>query len=258
MRQIIIIMAAIIAVTASKAQELKTYSGRFKNGVATYSYFENDDGRVFEGEFHWKGSGTAPGYITYKGDVDITGNFKNNKRDGLWIYTVTNREKRVNILKVNYDDGIPEGEYVYEENWDPSFFVGVKNKLSTSMHNGMPNGTVKIEMGNSVITGEYIQGTRTGTWKAVFPNGSYYHIVCNGSVVETKTDKYKTKVYDDRKREIRDGNFFYDVEDGSKKKATENDMLERGSYMIDEIFFDYCWELETIYSLENFKIIIPK
>ena len=259
MKRIIIIMAALIAMTASKAQELKTYSGHFKSGEATYTYYENDEGRVFEGEFCWKGPGLKPGTYGYNGDVEITGNFKNNKRDGLWVYTRTDNKRAtgVNILKVNYIDGVPEGKYEYEETWGSHTLVHGKISLSTSMKNGRPNGSVKIECPNSyIITGEYTQGTRTGVWKKEYPSGSYYHIVCNGSSV--KTERYRTPSNWDKIHEKRDGNFFYNIEDGSKNKASEYDMMSTGGDLFDETILDDCWELETLYSLNNFYIIIPK
>lgn len=61
---------------SSTAQSLKTYSGKFKEGTATYTYRDNPNGgRIFEGNF------------TYTTPYDkITGQFKNNKKNGVWIY----------------------------------------------------------------------------------------------------------------------------------------------------------------------------
>ena len=241
-------MSALMVATLSNAQELKTYSGSFKNGEATYTYYETDEGRVFQGEFHWKGNGARPGYMEYKGEVEIRGSFKNNKRDGLWTYTATNKLNEVNTLKANYVDGVPDGIYEYEENWG---MFNEKIILSATNKNGRVNGPVKIELPNSVITGEYTKDTRTGVWERKFKNGSYYHIVCKGSQLYEGYDIHLEDEYE--------GNFVYDIEDGSKKKATEYDMLRGGSGTVDkDIFEAACWNLERIHCIGDKGIVIPQ
>ena len=249
MKRMFIFIAVIFATSVLSCQDLKTYSGSFKGGEATYSYYENDDGRVFEGEFHWKGNGARPGYLEYKGDVEIEGSFKNNKRDGLWIYTATDKQNRVNTLKANYVNGVLEGNYEYEENW------GIFNEkiiLSTTNKNGRVDGYVRIEVPNSIITGNYAQGTRVGVWERKFTNGSYFHVVCNGSKLYKFDDFGPGTETDYDKRE---GNIFYDVEDGSKNMATEDMMLNGGE--IDKDIFDACLDLERIHCLGDKGIVIP-
>lgn len=211
MKRIIICSAVLFAATMISAQELKTYSGSFKGGEATYTYYETDDGRIFEGDFHWKGDGARPGEWQREGKIDIVGKFNNNKRDGLWVYTATMNE-RTEVLKANYIDGIPDGKYEFVRN---RFSDKSKDCLSTTKKNGRLNGPVKIECPDVIITGEYTQNTRTGVWEKKFPNGSYYHIVCNGA----KLPKESRNVNVDEKC---DESFFYDVEDGSKKFVTES------------------------------------
>lgn len=250
MKRIIICAAALVATTTFSAQELKTYSGSFKGGHATYTYYETDAGRIFEGKFHWKGNGARPGYLEYKGEVEITGSFKNNKRDGLWIYTATNKQNRVNTLKANYVDGVREGKYEYEENWGR--FFNEKKTFSAMMKNGRADGPVTIEVPKSVITGEYTQNKRTGVWERKFSNGSYYHVICKGSdLSEGTTGKSWHLIY-----EKYEGNFFYDIEDGSKKMITVKDMLGKGDFLIDTQIFDACRDLET--SRVEFGIDYPK
>lgn len=248
MKRMFLFIAAFFAVSVLSCQELKTYSGGFKGGEATYTYYENDDGRVFEGKFHWKGNGNRPGYLENKGEVEIKGSFKNNKRDGLWIYTATDKQNRVNILKANYVNGVPEGIYEYEENWG---MFNEKKALSATNKNGRADGSVKIELPNSVITGNYAQSTRVGVWERKFTNGSYFHVVCKGSHIDEEIGRSW-----DLLNEKREGNFFYDIEDGSKKIITVGNMLYAGDVTIDGELFDACWDLET--HRIDFGIVIPE
>ena len=239
----------LVAITlCTCAQELKTYSGSFKGGEATYTYYETDEGRIFEGEFHWKGNGARPGYLENKGEVEIKGSFKNNKRDGLWIYTATDKQSRVNTLKANYVSGVPEGNYEYVENWG---IFNQKKTLSTTKKNGRADGPVKIEIPNSDITGNYAQDTRVGVWERKFTNGSYYHVVCKGSNVLEDIGKSWDLLHEEH-----EGNIFYDIEDGSKETITVGDMLYTGDVTIDGDLFAACWDLET--HRINFGIVIPK
>jgi hypothetical protein len=63
-------------------QTLKTYSGKFEEGIATYQYFENDQfDRILNGTFSYKGK-----------LVDMNGSYKNDKKNGKWEITAINRK----------------------------------------------------------------------------------------------------------------------------------------------------------------------
>lgn len=82
----------------SIAQSLKIYSGKYREGTATYSYKDNPDGgRIYEGSFVY----TTPYH-------KITGQFKNNKKDGQWIYKGYKKS-----LKLSYKDGVLDGMYQF-------------------------------------------------------------------------------------------------------------------------------------------------
>ena len=261
MKRIFISAAVLIAAVTLSAQELKTYSGSFKGGEATYTYYENDDGRVFEGKFQWK---VAPFFYNLNDSkLEIVGSFKNNMRDGLWTYTVTDKKEILRVHKVNYSQGVPNGKYEFKGK-----ILG-EYALSTTMKNGKADGPVRIKLPNSVITGEYTQNTRTGVWERKFSNGSFYHIKCDSSKASYYVSEYwgDWKCYG-RKQE---GNFFYDVEDGRKSVATEYDMLyapdhavpispsenEIGgvTYPVDATIHNNCLSLERHF---DFGIVIPK
>lgn len=82
----------------SIAQSLKTYSGKYQKGTATYSYNDNPEGgRIYEGDFVY----TTP-------YCKVTGQFKNNKKNGLWIYKGYKKS-----LKLSYKDGVLDGMYQF-------------------------------------------------------------------------------------------------------------------------------------------------
>lgn len=103
-RFLLLSIACLALCSHSNAQSLKVYSGKYKDGKATYTYKDNPEGgRIYEGDFIYTGS-SQMGFI-YK----ATGKFKNNQKHGSWTYIqATNK-----ILKVIYKNGILEGPYQY-------------------------------------------------------------------------------------------------------------------------------------------------
>ena len=80
----IIITLLITSSLYTKGQSIKTYKGQFKKGIATYQYFEDTNKmRIFHGNFYYK--------ETYEGwskiEKIIKGRYRNNLKDGLWVYT---------------------------------------------------------------------------------------------------------------------------------------------------------------------------
>lgn len=81
-------------------QTVKTYSGNYEDGQATYHYFENEIlERVYDGSFVFKRTIANSSNWQGKPNVEITGNFKDNKKDGKWTY------------KNEYLKSFPEGGY---------------------------------------------------------------------------------------------------------------------------------------------------
>lgn len=71
---IIFLLALLNIHFSAESQSLKTYSGNFSGGTATYQYYENEKfERIFHGSFLFK----FPDYT-------IKGQYKNNLKDGIW------------------------------------------------------------------------------------------------------------------------------------------------------------------------------
>jgi hypothetical protein len=93
-------------------QTLKTYSGIFEEGKATYQYYENENfDRFFHGNFSYNGS-----------LYNMVGLFNNNNRDGNWTISAVEKisiHKSLGSVKVNakvigtYDNGNLNGNWSY-------------------------------------------------------------------------------------------------------------------------------------------------
>lgn len=73
----------IVLTISVKGQSVKTFSGGYKNGHATYSYFEKGDNRIYEGNFSYKGNTNISSSVKRT----LSGSFKNGLRDGEWSFS---------------------------------------------------------------------------------------------------------------------------------------------------------------------------
>lgn len=98
------------------AQTLKTYSGKFQGGQATYTYRDNPEGgRIFEGKFT---------YVGRNGTFRVTGSYKNDKKDGLWTY-----KDDTDLLKVHYKEGVRDGFFSYQGKSEKANLTFKDNKI---------------------------------------------------------------------------------------------------------------------------------
>jgi hypothetical protein len=78
-RSILLILLVAFNLNVS-SQTLKTYTGNYEDGSATYQYYENKDyERVYHGTFKYSES-----------NLTVIGQFKNNLKDGFWSYEYKN------------------------------------------------------------------------------------------------------------------------------------------------------------------------
>ena len=79
----------------------QSYSGEYKNGIATYQYIENEDyERIYNGSFQYKG--TAP----FGEKIMMNGSFSNNKMHGYWKFQNGNQ-----LYEGNFDEGFFDGDW---------------------------------------------------------------------------------------------------------------------------------------------------
>ena len=109
----------MLATQVSVGQTLKTYSGLYEDGKATYTYYEDENGeRVKHGKFTYsktdKGLGVGGGMaVSYATTISASGNYKNGMKDGKWIYKNKTAGGSITFADfsavINYVDGRMEG-----------------------------------------------------------------------------------------------------------------------------------------------------
>lgn len=120
MKQIFIsTLLMTLAAQASVGQTLKTYSGLYEDGKATYTYYEDENGeRVKHGKFTYnktdKGIGVGGGMaVSYATTISASGSYKNSMKDGKWTYKNKTAGGSITFANfsavVNYVDGRMEG-----------------------------------------------------------------------------------------------------------------------------------------------------
>lgn len=141
MKYKLLILAFFLFAYSLQAQIIKTYSGPYGKGNATYQYYEDNNGeRVYNGSFTYKG---------LEGTIKIIGAYKNGKRNGNWVCTLTNHFYIVmtmsGTIQVNYLNGNREGISTYSLSKDV-------NRFDVS---GKETETGKINFKNNIPSGEY-------------------------------------------------------------------------------------------------------
>jgi hypothetical protein len=111
MSKIYVVLTCVICLStlASQSQVLKKFQGNYEEGVATYSYYEKDFNRIYEGSFT---------YSKYdrerKQTITASGQYHNNLKQGHWKYTFTPRlfiKPRLETVEGLYDKGKKVGEW---------------------------------------------------------------------------------------------------------------------------------------------------
>ena len=165
------------------SQNIKTYTGVFDNGKATYSYFENDSyERIYQGKFIYNEN-----VVKYDGlKLNINGNFINDKRDGEWSFIVKNTKSPVVELvtereKAKFELEIKKMIDLYNALDAPIPYEEIQ-KVRKKIKNSIAYQTYYSE-----LKGSYLQGKLNGIW-------SYKILTCSNcqpiiSIVNFKNNK---------------------------------------------------------------------
>ena len=123
------------------SQTLKTYSGSFENGTATYHYYENENSeRVYHGSFSYKSD-----------ELKITGSFKNNFRDGKWVIIKTKREYIKSLFKPEYPIEEVSSGFYKNGNLEGKWSYQSKAKATGNI---LKSSTVNFK--NNIIVDKYV------------------------------------------------------------------------------------------------------
>jgi hypothetical protein len=192
----ILILVFLIPIVTTFGQNLKTYSGEYENGQvdkgkAVYTYYEDSKTLEYvkQGLFKYN-LNVKDDYGTYS--ENISGNYKNGKKDGLWNYLISKTDYPSSSgsyfsgtikLTANYTNGQPNGLWSYNcqlkhrdktyNGWT-NFVTNKPESVKASFKNGKLVGTISFinspeyaDYNN--ITGQFDQnGFLTGKW--IFKN----------------------------------------------------------------------------------------
>lgn len=184
MKQVIILtVLTTLAVQASVGQTLKTYSGLYEDGKATYTYYEDENGeRVKHGKFTYskadKGLGVGGGMaVSYATTMSASGNYKNGMKDGKWTYKNKTAGGSITFADfsadINYVDGRMEGT--------------------------LSNAGVIFQMKNNRIIGQVkkVKNTQNENWTMIgqfdeegFPDGTWTKNYKSYGNLYVDTEKY--------------------------------------------------------------------
>ncbi len=95
----------LIVPTFLSSQTLMNHKGTYSfgdyMGTANYYYYENDDHeRIYHGAFKFKENHEYAGF-----DLEVVGNFKDNKRDGLWKIIKKDSYNNTETIMAHYSNG---------------------------------------------------------------------------------------------------------------------------------------------------------
>jgi hypothetical protein len=108
MKRTLLIIGFLVVANLANSQTLKTYTGNYEDGSATYQYYENENKeRIFHGQYQYK-----------ERNLKIYGQFNNNLKDGIWSFEYYDDNYNYYAIESKkfvgkYYNGRMEGEWNY-------------------------------------------------------------------------------------------------------------------------------------------------
>lgn len=141
------------------SQAIKTFEGNYKEGMATYQYYEKDLKKVFEGRFSYSKKGIN--------SITIEGAFEHDRKVGEWVYQrKAAKNQLVFTNKGNYSNGRRNGA------WDYTVINTISGKVTKNnrtLH--FKNDTLVGAVALKVINGQLdTNGKFIGHWKVLSRN----------------------------------------------------------------------------------------
>ncbi len=164
----ILLLTQLFLINITSAQQIKSYKGDYKEGKATYQYYEDKDyERVYHGSFS---------YTRYSGESTITGAYKHNIKTGKWVFTDVDEsflgltDHTHENLTVNYKNGELHGNCSYVKK-DLDKNKKVMAKSTASFINGKLSGayylyTLESETKFNVNKDGFIHGDFIKTYES--------------------------------------------------------------------------------------------
>jgi len=204
---ILTIFIGFIFYCSSNAQNIKTYSGNYDGtnttGKATYMYYENaQEERIYQGSFNYSA-------LVNNVKVSVTGNFKEDKRNGLWQTTVNllkpagTRVGMTETAIINYSDGKLNGKATYSRTLKDQWSGGIATTTSTvnaNFSNSLYSGSISSLHNNSGIMTNSIKGQfdndgyMNGKWVLQYHNDRTSFDAMKNSPILNDNREYKNGV----------------------------------------------------------------
>jgi hypothetical protein len=213
------------------AQTLKTYTGSYQSGQATYQYYENADlERIFNGTFKYQSSR----YDFTKVQLDIKGQFKENLKSGQWIGKKS-RTFNLNGTSINqieeligmYDSGKRVGKWIKRKIEIINGKTGFNEIIAEINFANNNIKDIKSKTKDSYINGKFNNdGNYANNWSIKKDGIEYF--------VDFKNNIYKKVII----RRESDGNILlsYDVTDILSKR-NDDSSLNVSKLIIDGEFY---------------------
>lgn len=183
MKKLVCLLISAFIFIHAFSQERKTYRGEYQGfrtqGEATYQYFENADfERIYDGPFRYNSTDQNYGI-----SILISGSYKNNLKNGLWSYKLSQLKPRGEVKSLStsltgeYQNGnmikkwslmrttIFTSPYYYN---DPNSNI-INEKSFCTISNGRFIGPFEFTMRNQKIKGSFdSNGFLDGEWRINF------------------------------------------------------------------------------------------
>lgn len=228
----------------SFSQEIKKYSGEFydgnsPSGNANYSYYLVNDERIKEGLFTYSDNVKS---VEGSFSITITGNYKNNFKEGKWIQNIKFNDWNNGIgnyvtgsisLINSYNEGLPNGQWTYTENSKSRIKINSSNGNNWSTFTAPTSSKVLMNFKNGVLIDNFLlSNLSTGNWNNINTTFNESGYCFNNLIMSMYSDEIDIEFYKDimtkyinrdkSTGEIKDKTSFLPEEISQIKKFADN------------------------------------
>ncbi|UPQ79419.1 hypothetical protein M0M57_00935 [Flavobacterium azooxidireducens] len=200
MEKILIFIIVVCCCNPFYSQNIKKYKGKYKSGIADYTYYEDEKlERILDGSFYFK-----------NGYSEILGTYEKNNKVGKWTYIYNWQGRYVKMIG-NYSSNLKNGIWKFDET-----ITEGKNKKEFATVYNFKNDTLVKEISLPKLKGNLDpNGNFIGSWIYKDSQSEY--------LVEFEKNVLKKLIH----RNPQDGQIFlnYDTENNQ-------DIINKGLYKI--------------------------
>lgn len=148
---------------------IQTYNGEFKEGIARYQYYENENGeRIYNGYFEYENTNRKQ---------KLTGYFRDNIIDSVWRFYKNNAV----VSTIQFKEGLRDGKWSYKEkrvvkNERAKYYDLVEIELTAFFKRNALEGSLSFQFKEDEITSykhEHSEKKLTGSFKDGLLSGEW-------------------------------------------------------------------------------------